>query len=444
MSGTDDTDRVIVLDIVGLQPDHLSSEVTPNLSALSGDNVASLRPPFPAVTVPSQTTLATGESPTAHGDVANGKYDHDSDTITLWDRDRNGRDRLWETASEAGLKTGALFFQHLIGTTADIALTPSPIEDENNDILEMNCWSNPDVFYQDLTEKYGHFPLHNYWGPLAGRESTEWILTAASEAIERYDPDLLWVYIPHLDYVGLKEGPGPAFQSELEVVDSLIGSSLEELQDDRWEETTIALVSEYGFHSVDRPLFPNRLLNDAGLLSVADNGDVDLADSQAFALADHQIAHVYADRSVIPAARSALESCSGIAEIRELDSNGGNPTGGDLVVVAERDSWFQYYWWHDETAAPPYASDVDIHAKPGFDPCELFLGESGPVSLNPAQVGGSHGRTDPEVHGIFSLGGPAAPDIDTNKIDARAVAPTIAELLDIRDVDGSFEFQSVI
>src|SRR6056297_1165818 len=161
------TNRVIVLDVVGLQPDHVSPEATPNLSALIGENAASLRPPFPAVTVPSQTTLATGQSPAEHGDVANGSYDRENDTIEFWRRDRGERDRLWETASEAGLETGVLFFQHLTGTTADIALTPSPIEDENNDLIEMDCWSKPERFYEALTAEYGHFPLHNYWGPLA-------------------------------------------------------------------------------------------------------------------------------------------------------------------------------------------------------------------------------------------------------------------------------------
>ena len=438
------TNRVIVLDIVGLQPDHLSPEATPNLSALIGDTATSLRPPFPAVTVPSQTTLATGQPPAEHGDVANGSYDRERDTIEFWGRDRGDRDRLWETASEAGLKTGVLFFQHLRGTTADIALTPSPIEDENNDLIEMDCWSKPEGFYEDLTAEHGHFPLHNYWGPLAGREGSEWILTAAGEAIERYDPDLLWVYLPHLDYVGLRDGPGSSFQAELKVVDALIGEFLDQLRDARWHETTTAVVSEYGFHSVDRPVFPNRRLNDAGFLSVTDTGDIELADSQAFALVDHQIAHIYADQDEVPAVRRCLQSCGGIAEIQAPTSGEHHPNAGDLVLIAERDAWFQYYWWDDETTAPAYASAVDIHEKPGFDPCELFLGEGAPISLDPTQVGGSHGRTDSEAHGIFGLGGPAAPEFEREQIDARAVAPTIADLLDLTELTHSFERSSIL
>jgi predicted AlkP superfamily pyrophosphatase or phosphodiesterase len=155
--------RVVVLDVVGLRPAHLASGAAPTLADLLGDRVAPLEPPFPAVTIPAQTTMATGRSPAAHGDVANGEYDRDGDVAEFWERDREDRTRLWEAASdEADLTTGALCFQHLVGTTADVAVTPSPIKDENNDLVEMNCWTNPDGFYDDLEAEYGHFPLHTY------------------------------------------------------------------------------------------------------------------------------------------------------------------------------------------------------------------------------------------------------------------------------------------
>ncbi len=438
--------RVVVLDVVGLQPRHLSSKRTPALSSLCGGDAAPLRPPFPAVTVTSQTTLATGRSPAAHGDVANGAYDRDADAAEFWGRDGRNRERIWETARDAGVTTGALFFQHLVGTSADVAMTPSPIEDENNDLVEMNCWSNPDGFYDAMREEYGHFPLHNYWGPAAGRAGSEWILAAAREAVDRYDPDLLWVYVPHLDYAGLKHGPGPAFDDELEVVDSLAGEFVGALEaDDRWDETAVAVTSEYGFHAVERPAFPNRALREAGLLEVEDDGDVDLSASRAFALVDHQAAHVYADADAVPAARAALERLDGVDEVRTPDPAESHPSAGELVLVADRDAWFQYYWWPPEGTAPPYATSVDIHAKPGFDPCELFLSEDGSVSLDPTRVGGSHGRTDPEVRGVFGVGGPAAPALDADEVDARAVAPTVADLLGVRDdVDAAFECESVL
>lgn len=450
-------ERVVVLDVVGLQPDHLEDGLAPNLTAfLNGDTVSSVEPPFPAVTVPAQTTLSTGLAPSEHGDVSNGEYDRVRDEAAFWERDRSDRNRLWETVTdETDLTTGALFFQHLIGTSADVAVTPSPIEDENNDMIEMNCWTNPDGFYDDLREDLGHFPLHNYWGPLANETSSEWILDAARESIDRYDPDLLWVYVPHLDYDAQRHGPdSPELASAVETVDAMVGDFLEWLRGtDRWEGTAVSVVNEYGFHPVDTPVFPNRALREAGLLSTRDDGEggeeIDLDASEAFAMVDHQVTHVYTGAPV--KAREALEGLSGVEVVLgdgEKAAYGiDHPNAGDLVCVADPDAWFQYYWWFDHVDAPYYATDMDIHAKPGFDPCELFVGDEGLASLDPTKVSGSHGRVDPEAYGFFGLGGPAAPDVTggDEEIDARSVAPTVADLLGVTDaISLSFESPSVL
>ncbi|WP_049909501.1 alkaline phosphatase family protein [Halorubrum saccharovorum] len=449
--------RVIVLDVVGLQPRHLEDGLAPNIERfVDADTVASLEPQFPAVTVPAQTTLATGQTPAEHGDVANGEYDRDEDTAAFWERDRADRNRLWEAASDdADLTTGALFFQHLIGTSADSAVTPSPIEDENNDMIEMDCWTNPEEFYDALREEYGHFPLHNYWGPAANEASSEWILQAARESIDRHDPDLLWVYVPHLDYDAQRHGPRSAeLEEAVETVDDMIGEFLEWLETtDRWHETVVNVVNEYGFHSVDTPVFPNRVLREAGLLSVKDDGEggeeIDLAASRAFAMVDHQVAHVYTDTP--EEARHALEDLDGVDAVlgaegkrkRNLDS----PNAGELVLVADSNAWFQYYWWLDDESAPYYATDMDIHAKPGFDPCELFFGDSGLASLDPTKISGSHGRVDEGTYGIYGVGGPAAPELelDNSTVDARDVAPTITDLLGIDDsISLSFDRSSLL
>jgi len=443
--------------VVGLRTEHLETGLAPNVAdLLNGNPTGDLRPPFPAVTVPVQTTLATGRSPMAHGDVANGEYDRKRNTVAFWERDRAARDRLWETASEeAGITTGALFFQHLIGTTADVAVTPSPIEDENNEMIEMDCWTNPSGFYDELQSEYGHFPLHNYWGPNANEAGSEWILDCARESIERYDPDLLWVYVPHLDYDAQRHGPGSEELADaVSTVDALVGECLEWLgTTERWSETVVGVVSEYGFNAVDTPVFPNRELREAGLLVVRDDGrggeEVNMADSQAFAMVDHQVAHVYTDTP--ERTRQVLESTVGVDAIldaeRKAEYGVDHPNAGEFVLVADWNAWFQYYWWRDDDAAPYYARDMDIHAKPGYDPCELFLGDSGLVSLDPMKVSGSHGRVDSETFGFYGYGGPATPDdlLEVDPVDARAVAPTIAELLGIADsVASDFEGPSLL
>lgn len=437
--------RVVVLDVVGLQPDHLTTGLAPNLAAVLDDGTTtSLEPAFPAVTIPVQTTLATGQSPATHGDTANGEYDREHDEVAFWERERANRNRLWEAASdEAGLTTGVLFFQHLVGTTADVAVTPSPIEDEDNNLIEMDCWTNPDGFYDELRADYGHFPLHNYWGPAASEASSEWILTAAREAIERYDPDLLWVYVPHLDYAAQRHGPNAEETLDaVTVVDDLVGEFLDWLRgSDRWPETVVNVLGEYGFNAVETPVFPNRALREAGLLAVQDDGEggeeVDLAASEAFAMVDHQVAHVYADAGAVADAREVLASVEGVSTVVDEDTKSergiDHPNAGELVLVAEQDAWFQYYWWFERDSAPYYATDMDIHAKPGFDPCELFVGEEGLASLDPTKVRGSHGRIDEAARGFYGLGGPAAPDRSFDVVDARAVAPTLAEILSIED-----------
>ena len=455
-SSTDSTaGRAIVLDVVGLRPEHLDGERTPNLSELLAGDSTHLQPQFPALTVPAQTTMATGQSPATHGDVASGSYDRTRDEAEFWSRDRGDRERIWEAASEAGLTTGALFFQHLIGTTADVAITPSPIEDEEHNLIEMNCWTAPEELYDELRTEHGHFPLHNYWGPAADEPSSRWILTAAGDVIERYDPDLLWVYVPHLDYTGLRTGPdSEAFDSALEAVDGLLGAFLDDRrEDDRWSETVVNVVSEYGFHDVDTPVFPNRALREEGLLSIRDgNGDggrdVDLEASDAFAMVDHQVAHVYVEDGATGDARRALADLDGIDRHLAGDERAeyglDHPDAGDLVLIAEPDAWFQYYWWTDHDDAPEYARCVDIHRKPGFDPCELFLDDDGLISLDPTQVGGSHGRVDEPGRGCYGLGGPAAPEVELPaEVDARAVAPTLAALLGI-EVGMAFEVGSAV
>ncbi len=440
MSSEPRADRVVVLDVVGIQREDLDH--APNLREVVGTSAdgltAAVEPPFPAVTVPAQTTLSTGLSPAQHGDVSSGEFDRERSEVAFWERDRADRDRLWETASDAGLTTGALFFQHLIGSTADVAMTPSPIEDENNDMIEMDCWSNPDGFYDEMEAEYGHFPLHNYWGPAAGEESSQWILRAASEAVDRYDPDLLWVYVPHLDYDTQRHGPdSEEARAAVETVDGLVGAFLDDLRaGDRWDETAVAVVNEYGFHDVDEPVFPNRVLREAGHLAVDGEGDVDLPASDAFAMVDHQAAHVYLDDEVRDDVRESLASLAGVEAVLEAEGKReygvDHPNAGDLVLVADSDAWFQYYWWTDAAERPPYATEVEIHEKPGFDPCELFFGDEGMVTLDPSKVGGSHGRVDEAGYGFFGLGGPAAPSLTVEEpVDARAVAPTIADLLGV-------------
>jgi predicted AlkP superfamily pyrophosphatase or phosphodiesterase len=185
----------------------------------------------------------------------------------------------------------------------------------------------------------------------------------------------------------------------------------------------VVALSEYGITSVRRPVDINRLLRREGLLEVYTQDGMEYLDpwvSRAFAVADHQVAHVYvADESDIPRVTALLSELSGVDEVldRAAQARYGldHARSGELVVVADPDAWFTYYYWLDDDRAPDFARGVEIHRKPGYDPAELFFNPADKlakakaglnlvrkkaglryamqvVPLDPTYVRGSHGR----------------------------------------------------
>jgi predicted AlkP superfamily pyrophosphatase or phosphodiesterase len=143
----------------------------------------------------------------------------------------------------------------------------------------------------------------------------------------------------------------------------------------------VLVLSEYGISPVSQPVHLNRLFRKKGWLLLKDElgrETLDCGGSRAFAIADHQVAHVYVnDPSIRDEVRSLLESTCGIEEVREpmmaWGPGIGSDRAGDFIAVATPEAWFTYYFWEDDAVAPDYARTIDIHRKPGYDPCELFL-----------------------------------------------------------------------
>lgn len=416
--------RTLVINVVGLTR-NLIGDHTPNLRKLLSTST-DIQPMVPAVTCAVQATYLTGKTPAEHGIVANGWYFRELNEVWLWRQSNRliQAPRIWDMAREKdpSFTCATTFWWYAMATGADYTLTPRPLYCADGSKLP-DCYTAPLHWREELTKELGPFPLFQFWGPATSIKSSAWIAEAAIRVEQKTSPTLQLVYLPHLDYCLQKVGPGGDIQKDLQEVDALVGKLLDFFTA---RQCRVIVLSEYGIGAVDTPVHPNRILRDAGLLAVkTDLGReyLETATSEAFAVADHQIAHVYIqDPARIAEVKALFEKQPGIARV--LDEEGKRELGlnheraGELVLLAEANAWFTYYYWNDDTKAPDFARIVEIHRKPGYDPCELFfnprlrfplLTMAGKVlrkklgfryvmdviSLNPEQVRGSHGLALP-------------------------------------------------
>jgi predicted AlkP superfamily pyrophosphatase or phosphodiesterase len=440
--------HVLVLDLVCLTLDHLQDRAaTPNLNALAERGYAvSLTPPFPAVTCTAHATLTTGTSPREHGVVCNGMFEQDRYAIRFWDQPTSmvKQPKIWETLKQRdpSATSALLFFQNTMFASADVVVTPAPIHLDEG--LVPWCYSKPVGFYEQLEQMHGGFQLPWYWGPLAGAKSSEWIAKAALDTLEQHRPALTFVYLPHLDYNTQRFGAqSDQFKADLATMDRIVGeivAGVERLG--LADDTAIVLLSEYAMTDVHRPVVLNRELRQRGLLAVREIGgreylDVEL--SPAFAMVDHQMAHVFVNKGQPgqeATVRAALESIPGVEKVLDRAEQAAyeidHPSSGDFVVIAEADAWFTYYWWLDDEKAPPYAREIDIHRKPAYDPVELFFDPATrSIPIRPELVRGSHGRpADLEsARPAMIVAQPGAARPSSDEIDMREVPGILLGLL---------------
>ncbi len=374
-------ERTAILNVVGLTPRILGPD-TPHLSAAAAAGLVRVRPVLPAVTCTAQSTYLTGLPPSGHGCVANGWFDRALAEHHFWKQSNRlvGGRKLWERARERrpGFTCAKLFWWYNMYSTADWSITPRPMYPaDGRKVFDVH--SHPLSIRDEIKRDLGPFPFPAFWGPTAGLASSEWIAGSARWIEERHTPDLSLVYLPHLDYNLQRLGPDdPRLRDDVRAIDRVAGELLAFYS--RRGVKTIVL-SEYGITRVHRSIALNRLFRARGWLTLKDELGLELLDcgaSRAFAIADHQIAHVYVnDPSILGEVRALLESVDGVASV--LDEAGKRAAGldharsGDLVAFSAEDAWFTYYYWEDDRRAPDFARCVDIHRKYGYDPVELFL-----------------------------------------------------------------------
>ena len=386
--------KTVVIDVVALSG-RVIGEHTPFLNAwINKGKRATISPVLPAVTCAAQSVYVTGKHPAENGIVGNGWYFRDTSEIRNWHQSNHlvQAEKVWDKAKKINpdFTCANMFWWYNMYSTADYSVTPRPLYPSDGRKLP-DIHSHPMDFRDRLQKELGQFPLFSFWGPNANIESTRWIAEASKKVDEWTNPTLTLIYLPHLDYNLQRCGIDfSKISNDLREIDEVCKDLITYYEDQGAE---VILLSEYGITSVNNPIHINRILRKEGYIVVKDELGLETLDAGtcgAFAVADHQLAHVYVkNKEDIPKVKKLLENTPGIEKV--LDERGkeeyhiNHERAGELVAIADKNSWFTYYYWLDDAKAPDFARTVAIHAKPGYDPVEGFADPK--IKLLKAKVG---------------------------------------------------------
>jgi predicted AlkP superfamily pyrophosphatase or phosphodiesterase len=374
--------KTVVLNVVGLTPGLLGRSM-PALTRWAGEGtVARIKSAFPAVTCSAQADYLTGRYPAEHGIVGNGWYSREEAEVKFWKQSNLlvQAPKIYETARAAdpSFTCANLFWWFNMYSSADYSVTPRPMYPADGRKVP-DVYTRPSSLRDELQATLGTFPLFEFWGPRASIRSTQWIADAAKQVDQKFNPTLTLVYLPHLDYNLQRVGPGDAAAAtDLKQVDAVCADLIAHYES---RGTRVIVLSEYGLRDVSTPVHLNRVLREHGLIAVREELGHEMLDpgaSAAFAVADHQVAHIYVnDASKLHEVRGIIERTPGVEQVFGAEEKRAyhidHARAGDLIAVATPESWFTYYFWHDDRRAPDFARTVEIHRKPGYDPVELFL-----------------------------------------------------------------------
>jgi len=385
--------KTAVLNVVGLTPSMLGPSMPLLTQWANQGTAARIKSAFPAVTCAAQADYLTGSYPDTHGIVGNGWYSREDAEIRFWKQSNSlvRAKKIWDVARAAdpSFTCANLFWWFNMYSTADYSVTPRPMYPADGRKIP-DVHTAPGGLRDELQSALGTFPLFEFWGPRAGIRSTEWIGAAAKHVDQKFNPTLTLIYLPHLDYNLQRVGPGAAAANDLRQVDGVAHNLIRHYEA---AGARVIVLSEYSIRAVTTPVHLNRVLRQHGLIAVRDELGCEMLDpgaSAAFAVADHQVAHVYVnDGARVSEVRAILENVAGVDAVlggpEKAAHHIAHERAGDLIAVARPDAWFTYYFWMEDRCAPDFARTVEIHRKPGYDPVELFLDPA--IRIPPLTVG---------------------------------------------------------
>ncbi len=389
--------RLAIINVVGLT-EALIGEHTPRIAAfVKRGALAKISPAFPAVTCTAQSDYLTGKTSSAHGIVGNGWFNRELAEVQFWKQSNHlvHGEKIWDELRRRDPKftVANCFWWFNMYSSVDFSLTPRPIyQADGGKVFDVYSW--PYAIREEIKKDLGEFPFFGFWGPAAGIKTPQgsadcasrWIAESAKWIENKHAPTLNLIYLPHLDYnlqrLGALDSTGKLraqIVPDLHAIDAIVGDLIDFYAQ---RGVQVVLLSEYGITNVDTPIHLNRIFRRHGWLTLKDELGTEVLDvgaSQVFAVADHQVAHIYLnDRSLEAKVRDVLAkeipAQLTILGAKEKAAAGlDHPRAGNLIAVAPEGAWFTYYYWLDDARAPDFARTVDIHRKPGYDPVELFL-----------------------------------------------------------------------
>ena len=374
--------KTVVINVVGLT-ERLIKHM-PFLSTWSGSRITkNIQPVLPAVTCSAQSSYLTGKWPKDHGIVGNGWYFKEEAEVKFWRQPNKlvQAEKIWDVLrrEDREFTCANLFWWYNMYSTVDYSVTPRPMYPSDGRKIP-DVYAHPEDLRQELQREFGTFPLFEFWGPATTVKCSQWIAKASKFVDKKHDPTLTFIYIPHLDYNLQRLGPEDSkVTKDFEEVDAVCEDLISYYESIGAE---VLVLSEYGITAVQRPVYINQELRRKGFIAVREELGLEVFDagaSAAFAVCDHQIAHIYLnDKDKLEEVRQIIANMQGVEQV--LTKNEGediynicHERAGDLIAVTDKDSWFCYYYWLDDRKAPDYARTVDIHRKPGYDPVELFV-----------------------------------------------------------------------
>ena len=379
-----DPRRIAVINVVGLCDRHIGAWTPRIYEYRNAGAQAFIEPAFPAVTCTAQSDYLTGETSATHGIVGNGWYDRDLAEVQFWKQSNHlvQAPKVWDAlrAKHDDFTCAKVFWWYNMYSGADWSLTPRPMYPADGRKV-FDIYTHPFEIREDIKRDLGAFPFPGFWGPAAGVNTPQgsadcvsrWIAESAKWIERKHSPTLSLVYLPHLDYNLQRLGPeDKAIKPDLQAIDTIVGGLLDFYAQ---RGVDVMLLSEYGITQVDKAIHLNRLFREQGWLTIKEELGLELLDagaSQVFAVADHQVAHIYINNDALHSeVKSLLEKTAGVQAV--LDDDTHHRRAGDLIAIADENAWFTYYYWMDDARAPDFARTVDIHRKPGYDPVELFV-----------------------------------------------------------------------